>query len=145
MKITSKGRYGLKAMLELSKDYQSGLLVKSREIAQRQEIPLKYLEQIIAVLRKSSLLVSVRGPDGGYRLARSPENITIYEVLRTLEGDLSIMDLSGLGKKNDEVSGQNQGLFWHELEKKIKDFLEIPLADFAVSNKNPEQDLMYYI
>ncbi|MCB1171254.1 MAG: Rrf2 family transcriptional regulator, partial [Leptospiraceae bacterium] len=73
MKITSKGRYGLKAMMTLCEPEARTRLLKTREIAEKQTIPVKYLEQIINTLKKRRLVQSVRGSEGGYRLAREPE------------------------------------------------------------------------
>ncbi len=91
MKISTKGRYGLRMMLDLVHHYQNGL-VSLKEIAQRQEISEKYLEQIIILLHKSGLIKSMRGSQGGYALAKSPEEITVGAVLRALEGSLVPVD-----------------------------------------------------
>lgn len=140
MRITSKGRYGLRAMMELARSTQNGQLLKVREISERQSIPLKYLEQIINTLKKSRLVASARGADGGYRIARPSDEITVFEILSALEGDLTIID------RNDPP-GKDQGLFWIELEDKIKSMLDIPLADFIASstNKATDEGLMFYI
>jgi len=140
LRITSKGRYGLRAMMELARSTQNGQLLKVREISERQSIPLKYLEQIINTLKKSRLVASARGADGGYRIARPSDEITVFEILSALEGDLTIID------RNDPP-GKDQGLFWIELEDKIKSMLDIPLADFIASstNKATDEGLMFYI
>ncbi|MCB1322401.1 MAG: Rrf2 family transcriptional regulator, partial [Leptospiraceae bacterium] len=114
-------------------------LLKTREIAEKQNIPLKYLEQIINILKKNSLVSSVRGSDGGYRLARSPHEISVFEILQALEGDLSITD------KSDPAWGKEQGVFWEELESQMRRMLEVPLTDFSARSKAAEAELMYYI
>lgn len=119
-------------------EHQEGGLVKTREIARSQEIPLKYLEQIINMLKKSRLVDSVRGSEGGYRLARPASEITLFDILRALEGDLSIMD-------QKENWGEQQGIFWRELEAEIFKLLDIPLSDFLARNKESSRPLMYYI
>ena len=140
MRITSKGRYGLKAMMELATVSHQDVLLKTREISERQAIPLKYLEQIINTLKKQNLVASVRGSEGGYRLARPAHDITIYEILNSLEGDLSIID------KNDPAWGQGaQGAFWTELEGQIRRILEVPLAEFTEQHQPDNDGLMYYI
>lgn len=88
MKISTKGRYGLRMMLDLAEKY-SDKLIPLKDIAARQEISDKYLEQIINQLNKANLVKSVRGSQGGYKLAKSPDNITVGEILRVLEGSLS--------------------------------------------------------
>jgi Rrf2 family protein len=87
MKVSAKEQYGLRAMAELSKQYGEGPVPLS-EVAQAQEISLDYLEQVIPALRDAGLLNSTRGARGGYELARPPDQITIGEVLRALDGDI---------------------------------------------------------
>lgn len=91
MKISTKGRYGLRLMTDLAVYYEQGL-IPLKEIAARQEISEKYLEQIMMQLNRSGLVRSVRGAQGGYRLAKPPEDITAGAVLRVLEGSLSPVD-----------------------------------------------------
>ena len=85
MKISTKGRYGLRMMTDLAVYYDQGL-VPLKEIAARQEISEKYLEQIMMQLNRSGLVRSVRGAQGGYTLARPPREITVGMVLRVMEG-----------------------------------------------------------
>lgn len=139
MRVTSKGRYGLKAMLDIADHGGTGRLIKSREISERQQIPFKYLEQIINILKKGGLLISVRGSEGGYRLSKSAHEITIYDVLHTLEGDLSIID------KNDSSWAKKQGSFWQELENSLIEKLNVSLSSFAEKSKTSEESNMYYI
>lgn len=84
MKITFKGDYALKAVLDLSAGY--GAPRRIEEIARRQDIPVKFLEQILLSLKKGGFVRSRRGPSGGYELARSPEKITLGQVIRYVEG-----------------------------------------------------------
>lgn len=85
MQVSSKGRYGLRAMLELALQYGRGPTALN-EIAGEQEISFKYLEQLIATLRSAGLVRSVRGPHGGYQLAKPPEEIKLVEIIEILEG-----------------------------------------------------------
>ena len=91
MKISTKGRYGLRLVLDLAVHYENGL-ISLKDIAQRQEISEKYLEQIIILLHKSGLIKSMRGAQGGYTLTRHPQSITVGEVLRALEGPFIPVD-----------------------------------------------------
>ena len=91
MKLSTRGRYGIHAMYELAANY-GGSPVSIKAVAEKQNIPEAYLEQLIAMLRKDELVVSIRGAQGGYRLARSPEEITVGDVLRSLEGGLKLID-----------------------------------------------------
>ena len=91
MKFSTKGRYGLKAMLDLAVHNHEGQVVL-KSIAERQGLSENYLEQLFAVLKKAKLVKSIRGSLGGYSLAESPENITVGEILRALEGPLVTAD-----------------------------------------------------
>lgn len=89
MRLSTKGRYGVKALFELAYHYGSGPL-SLKEIADRQGLSEHYLEQIAAPLRRAGLVTSVRGAQGGYTLGRPPETITVGEILRALEGPLEL-------------------------------------------------------
>ena len=87
MKISTKGKYGLRAMIDLAQ-YSEQEAVSISSIAQRQKISESYLEQLVAKLKKAELVVSIRGAAGGYRLARPASGISVGDVLRALEGDV---------------------------------------------------------
>ena len=86
MKLTTKSRYGTRLMVDLAKNYEKGP-IHLEAIARRQNISLKYLEQIIIPLKKAEYINSVRGPSGGYVLAKAPEEITVGEIVVLLEDD----------------------------------------------------------
>ena len=88
MKISTKGRYALRLMLDLAL-YEGQEPVRLRDVAERQEISLKYLEQIISVLQKARYVKSIRGPQGGYHLMKKPEDYTVGMILRLIEGSLA--------------------------------------------------------
>lgn len=87
MKISTKGRYALRLMLDLAMN-MNGQPVRVKEISARQDISDKYLEQIISVLTKGGFVISARGPQGGYRLAKEPKDYTVGSILRLIEGKL---------------------------------------------------------
>ena len=87
MKISTKGRYALRLMLDLAGNL-SGDPIRLREVARRQEISEKYLEQIISILNKAGFVRSIRGPQGGYVLTREPREYTVGMILRLTEGSL---------------------------------------------------------
>ena len=91
MKLSTKGRYGIKAMLDLAV-YGADGHIALKSIAERQQISGNYLEQLIAALRKAGLVKSVRGAQGGYTLAHDPREITVGQILRALEGSLAPVD-----------------------------------------------------
>ncbi len=91
MKLSTRGRYGIHAMYDLALHANSGPQ-SIKAIAERQGIPEAYLEQLIAVLKREKLVNSTRGAQGGYALSRRPEEITVGDVLRALEGGLSLVE-----------------------------------------------------
>ena len=91
MKLSTRGRYGIHAMYDLAVNYGDGPQ-SIKCIAERQNVPEAYLEQLIAMLRRAKLVISNRGAQGGYRLAREPGEITVGDVLRALEGGLNLVD-----------------------------------------------------
>ena len=91
MKLSTKIRYGARAMLELASHYGEGP-IELKEIARSQDISIKYLEQVIIPLRTAGLVKSARGAKGGYSLARSPSEICLFDVVETLEGPLILVD-----------------------------------------------------
>lgn len=92
MKVSTKGRYGLKAIIDLAISSQNGDCISLKSIAQRQGISESYLEQLISQLKRAGLVMSLRGAYGGYRLAKKPGEISVGDVLRVLEGSLSPVD-----------------------------------------------------
>ena len=104
MMISTKGRYALRIMVDLAQ-HDGDMPVSVREIAQRQDISGKYMEQIISVLGRAGLLRSVRGAQGGYHLAKTPEEITVGMILRATEGDLAPAECVGSDNLPCERSG----------------------------------------
>ena len=91
MKISTRGRYGARMMLDLAAHHDQGP-TPLREIAKRQDLSVKYLEQLIIPLKAAGFIRSVRGARGGYTLARKPEQISVGQIIETLEGGLSLVD-----------------------------------------------------
>ncbi len=89
MRLSTRGHYGLKAMFDLALHHEVDEPISLKTIAERQNIPENYLEQLMAVLRRAGLITSVRGAQGGYNLARHPGKIYVGEIIRVLEGPLA--------------------------------------------------------
>ena len=125
MKMSTKARYGLRALVDLARNSQTGP-VSISSIAERQKISENYLEQLIAKLRKADIVKSVRGSQGGYVLSRDPEKITVGEVLRTLEGDLSPVECPLINEEidcNDE-DGCVTKYVWKKVSDSINDTVD---------------------
>lgn len=91
MRLSTKSRYGLRALFDIA--YNSGTLpAQIQDISRRQEISPRYLEQIFQNFKRSGILKSKRGPNGGYYLARSPEAITIKDIIQSAEGDIALVE-----------------------------------------------------
>lgn len=91
MKISTRGRYGLKAMVDIAANSQSGC-VSLKSIAERTNLSESYLEQLIAPIKKAGLVKSVRGANGGYTLAKTPQEISVGDILRVVEGPLELVE-----------------------------------------------------
>lgn len=130
MKLTTKGRYAVTAMLDLALRYDKGAITLA-DIARRQGISLSYLEQLFAKLRRSGLVDSVRGPGGGYNLALHPSKISVAEIVVAINENIDATRCGG--EKNchgDDTCLTHQ--LWEDLSKQIYKFLSgITLADLV--------------
>ncbi len=137
MKLSTKGRYGVKAMFDLAQNYGTGP-IPLNSIAQRQNISGYYLEQLIAILRKAGLVKSVRGAQGGYILSRPPENITIGDIIRVLEGPIAPVDC--VNEEEPEPCSKWEFCItrsiWEKVRDSVTDVLDsITLADMVEEEK----------
>lgn len=129
MKISTKGRYALCVMLDLAQHYKEGP-VALKDIASRQSISKKYLEQIVALLNKPDFLRTVRGAQGGYMLARTPDKYTVAEILKLSEGSLA--PVPNLEDPAEAAAAADFQLLpiWQGLYSAVNDYLEgITLQD----------------
>jgi Rrf2 family protein len=135
MILSTKGRYGLKAIFELALNYGSGP-VPLKKVSNKYDISESYLEQLFTKLKKRGYIGTARGPQGGYYLARSPEEITVGMVLRTLEGDMAPSECI-----NKDICSRESvcatRVIWEKIEKSINDVIDnITLADMQEEQKN---------
>ena len=136
MKISTKGRYAIRMLLDLAKQKDGGYTAL-KDIAERQGISKKYLEQIVPVLNKSSVLQTNRGFQGGYRLAKSPDKYTVGMILRLTEGSLAPVSCLENSPNECERSGECPTLYvWQGLYDCITDYLDnITLQDILDHEK----------
>jgi len=128
VKLTTKGRYAVTAMLDLALHYGEGPITLS-DIAQRQGISLSYLEQLFSRLRKQSLVASVRGPGGGYSLGRQAGEIYVGEVINAVDESLDTTGCQGMGNCHDNKRCLTHDL-WIDLGNQIYNYLNnISLQD----------------
>lgn len=137
MKISTKGRYALRLMIDLATN-DDGKLIRIKEVAERQNISDKYLEQIISALNKAGFVRSVRGPQGGYSLKKKPEDYTVGMILRLTEGSLAPL----VCVEEDEIECERQGgcvtyLLWRKISDAINGVVDtITLKDLIDWQKN---------
>lgn len=133
MLVSTKGRYALRVMIDLSEHTGDGYL-PLRDIATRQKISEKYLESILAVLVRDHLVEGLRGKGGGYRLCREPAEYTVGEILRLTEGSLAPVS----GMENKERFRQEElrcYTMWEELDQRIATYLNsVKLSDLCVTS-----------
>ena len=136
MKISTKGRYALRLMLDVAL-HSHGAAVPLRDVAQRQEISDKYLEQIVTPLSRAGLVRSVRGAGGGYLLTRAPSAYTVGEILRPLEGSLAPVSCLAQGAAPcPRMSSCRTYDMWKGLDDLIEDYFgKITLADLAAPDE----------
>lgn len=132
MKISTKGRYALRMLVDLAEHRADGFIAL-KDIANRQDISKKYLEQIVSVLHKSSILKTSRGFQGGYMLADSPDKYTVGMILRLTEGSLAPVPCLEQDPVQCERSGECAALpVWQGLNKVINDYLDsVTLQDIV--------------
>ena len=137
MIISSKGRYALRVMIDLAEHADQGF-ISLADISARQEISLKYLEAITALLNKSGLVESLRGKSGGYRLNRKPEDYTLREILEVTEGGIVPVNCACLtGDEECERSALCPTMpVWQRLDKIISDYLQsVTLKDLITESR----------
>lgn len=123
MKISTKGRYALRVMIDLSL-YGNGKYISLKDIAKRQEISNKYLEQIISLLNKAGYLETARGNTGGYKLAKDPKEYIVGDILRATEGDLAPIYCLTKNGECDRQKGCKTYSFWKGLDDVINEYID---------------------
>jgi len=144
MKLSTRTRYGIRALLELAQNQGSGP-VQIKVIGQRQDISIKYLEQLMAILRSSGFVRSVRGSKGGYLLAKPPNQIKVSDLFDCLEGNVTTVECVEDKDYCDKTDDCVVRLVWTQVQKAIKNVLQsITLQDLVDRAKN-EEKLNYQI
>jgi len=133
MKLTSKGRYAVTAMIDIALNQDKGAITLSI-ISERQGISLSYLEQLFAKLKKAGLVSSARGPGGGYRLSRIPAEISISEIIRAVDESVDARKCGGKSNCNGGEQCLSHEL-WTELSSTIDTFLKSITLQSVVDKK----------
>lgn len=142
MRISTKGHYGLKAMFDLARHYGT-TPVPLKSIAERQNLSVQYLEQLIAMLRKAGLVKSVRGARGGYILAQDPREVRVGDVIRALEGSVAPVDCVDEfnPKECDQADYCITRIVWEKIRNSLTEVMDsITLADLCQEAKRKEKE-----
>jgi len=144
LKVSTKGDYGIRALVELAQHYGGGT-IQSAEIAARQRIPEPYLDQILTNLRRAGFIRSVRGPQGGHELIRDPLSLRLREVIEALEGSLNPIDCLEDSSACTRGGGCAQRGMWEEVRDATVAILDrTTVADIA-ARERPVAGGRYYI
>lgn len=142
MKISTKGRYGLRAFVDLAR-YSEEAPVSINNISERQEISEKYLEQLMTLLKRADLVKSIRGAGGGYILAKPSEDISVGDVLRALEGNLEPVSCAAY-QEGEQCSTQDVCVtkyVWKKINDSISDTVDqIKISELVEESKNVRKD-----
>ncbi|ENK1243196.1 RrF2 family transcriptional regulator [Clostridium sp. FAM 1755] len=145
MKISTKGKYGIKAIIDLAiNSTEEAVTLKS--ISERQNISEGYLEQIFSLLRKNNLIKGIKGAQGGYILEKESAHITAGEILRALEGDLSVVEFND-NYLNNRMEKSIKTNLWDRINENIERVVDsITLEDLVEAyKKSDNENIMYYI
>ena len=126
MKLSTKGRYGMRALVDLAV-YSEQNPVSISSIAERQKISTRYLEQLLPKLKKAGMIRSVRGAQGGYLLAADPEKISVGDILRALEGDLTPVDCAAFNGEKKTCGGEQfcvTKTVWKKIDESIRNTVD---------------------
>ena len=140
MKISTKGRYALRLMLDLASN-DSGTPIRLKDVAKRQGISEEYLEQIISILNKAGFVRSVRGPQGGYSLSRTPADYTVGMILRLTEGSLCPVDCAA--EENGSCDREETcvtRMLWKKLDDAISSVVDHVSLEELLSWQNARAD-----
>ena len=137
MTISTKGRYALRIMIDLAENC-NGAFILMKTVAERQGLSLKYIEHILSVLKQNNFVEGIHGKGGGYRLTRKPEEYTVGEILRLVEGDLAPVACLECGAKPCEKVNQCRTIsMWRDLQNLIDNFFDgITIKDLMLDASN---------
>ena len=142
MIISSKGKYGLVALMDICL-YSRSEAVTLKSVSKRQDISERYLEQIFSILKKGGIITSKKGAQGGYFLARTAADITVGEILNILEGDLKIVSPS---EERNDIECFMQKNIWNNINRQIEEYFDSVTLEALVKDYiEGKIAIMYYI
>jgi Rrf2 family protein len=148
MRISSKGRYGLAAMVCMAQGYSKGEYITIISISEKLGISKIYLEQVFSLLKRAELVTSIKGAQGGYQLTRMPSKMMINEILNSIEISLFDKTESSVLKKAENIEVAMQTMVWEKIDVAVSDLLKgISLSDLLTEAEqyNNGNNMMFYI
>jgi Rrf2 family protein len=146
MRISSKGRYGLAAMVNLAQNYASNECVTIVSISEKLGISKIYLEQVFSLLKRAKLVLAIKGAQGGYKLSRNPQTIDVYEILLALEQSLFERTEESVSKGAPEIEKAMQKTVFSSIDTTVAAALKkVLLSDLVAEVENQSSDYMFYI
>ncbi len=144
MRISAKTTYGMCFMLRLAVSYGDNY-IKLKEIAQTENIPAKYLENIVSIIKPANLILVKRGAEGGYRLSRPPGQIKLKEVYEILEGEI-LRETLVEESQNETLNNKIVNDLWQGLRLKLSEYFNsLTLQDMANDYKKKHEDQLFYV
>ena len=143
MKLSTRGRYGVRLMLDLAEHYHQGTITLG-DVALRQDISEKYLGQLVNPLKNAGLISSTRGSAGGYRLSLPPSQITVKDILLVLEGGLCLVDCTerpGTCQRSGQCAARD---VWSEIAEKLAEILESFTLEHLIEKQARKKQILTY-
>lgn len=138
MKISTKVRYGLKALVYIADESSKGRLVRIKEISEKEDISVQYLEQILYKLKNENIIEGKRGPNGGYRLMSEPEKVTLYKLYKILDDDTKVINCNENVKETKDCNEDscNSSCIWRKLDSAMKEILKSTTLAELIKNRD---------
>ncbi|GHV67325.1 Rrf2 family transcriptional regulator [Spirochaetia bacterium] len=144
MKISTRGRYGIRLLIDLA-EHLDEPHVSLASVAERQSISIRYLEQVAVILRRSGFIRSVKGASGGYTLARKPEDVIIGEILRVLEGDMLVVDPPLPQAVENKFQRCIRLTVFDRLNEQVAQVIDRKTLASVLGTVDPDESYMYFI
>ncbi|GHU23642.1 Rrf2 family transcriptional regulator [Spirochaetia bacterium] len=144
MKISTRGRYGIRLLIDLA-EHSHEAPISLASVAERQNISLRYLEQVALSLRRAGFLRSIKGSSGGYTLARSSHDIIIGDALRILEGDMLVVDMPIPGIHETKLQKCIRHVIFDPLNERVAAIIDSKTLSSMVGTVDPDESYMYFI
>ena len=148
MRISTKGRYALAAVISMSQQHNNGEYITVLSISEKLGISKIYLEQVFSLLKRGGLVISVKGAQGGYQLSRAPEHISVYEILSAVESSLFEGAEETVAERSPDIETAMRLTVFEKLDESVKDALsKVTLDDLVSATEKHKQEnaMMFYI